>query len=37
MSVMKNVMINDKKEIIKKEEFNIIINVFLSGKEFNIK
>ena len=37
MAVMKNVMINDKKEIIKKEEFNIIINVFLSGKEFNIK
>ncbi|MEE0935317.1 MAG: integrase [Methanobrevibacter sp.] len=37
MSVMKNIMICDKnKEMVKKQEFNIIINVFLSGKEFNI-
>lgn len=37
MSVMKNVMIYDKeKNLIKNEEFNIIINVFLSGKEYNI-
>ena len=37
MSVMKNVMIFPKNDdVVKKEEFNIIINVFLSGKEFNI-
>lgn len=37
MSVMKNVMIFDKKERdIKKQKFNIIINIFLSGKELNI-
>ena len=37
MSVMKNVMIHDKnEETVKRQEFNIIINVFLSGKEFNI-
>ena len=38
-SVMKNVLIYDKKEIHKetpKQEFNIIINVFLSGKEYNV-
>ena len=36
-SVMKNVMIyNMNKPQVKKEEFNIIINVFLSGKEFNL-
>lgn len=37
MSVMRNVMIYDRNdEGIKKQEFNIIINVFLAGKEFNI-
>lgn len=34
---MRNVMIlEDKNEVTKKQEFNIIINVFLSGKEYNI-
>ena len=34
---MKNVMIYENKGLeIKKQEFNIIINVFLSGKEYNI-
>lgn len=37
MSVMKNVLIFDNGEdMVKKQEFNIIINVFLSGKEYNI-
>ena len=37
MSVMENVCIHEKRrEESKKQEFNIIINVFLSGKEFNI-
>lgn len=37
MSEMKNVVILDKNDGgIRKQEFNIIINVFLSGKEFNI-
>jgi integrase len=37
MSVMENVIIHDKRmDETKKQEFNIIINVFLSGKEFNI-
>ena len=37
MSVMDNVCIQEKRTgEIKKQEFNIIINVFLSGKEFNI-
>ena len=36
-SAMKNVMIYENKgPEIKKQEFNIIINVFLSGKEYNI-
>ena len=36
-SAMKNVMIHENKgPEIKKQEFNIIINVFLSGKEYNI-
>ena len=35
-SAMKNVMIYEITEKIKKQEFNIIINVFLSGKEYNI-
>ena len=36
-SAMKNVMIYEKRGPgIKKQEFNIIINVFLSGKEYNI-
>ena len=35
-SAMKNVMIYETTEKIKKQEFNIIINVFLSGKEYNI-
>ena len=36
-SAMKNVMIDDNKEDhVEKHEFNIIINVFLSGKEYNI-
>ena len=35
---MKNVMIYESKHIkeVEKQEFNIIINVFLSGKEYNI-
>ena len=35
---MKNILIFDKKEEkkIKQQEFNITINVFLSGKEYNI-
>jgi hypothetical protein len=37
MSVMENLCIHEKRmEESKKQEFNIIINVFLSGKEFNI-
>ena len=37
MSVMKNVLIFENGEdMVKKQEFNIIINVFLSGKEYNI-
>ena len=35
-SSMKNVMIYERSPEIKKQEFNIIINVFLSGKEYNI-
>lgn len=37
-SSMKNILIFDKKEEkkIKQQEFNITINVFLSGKEYNI-
>ena len=35
-SVMGNVTIFDEKKEVKKQEFNIIINVFLSGKEYNI-
>ena len=37
MSVMDNVVIHDKRrDENKKQEFNITINVFLSGKEFNV-
>ena len=37
-SAMKNVMVYESKQIkeVEKQEFNIIINVFLSGKEYNI-
>ena len=35
-SVMHNVMIEEKDKEVVKQEFNIIINVFLSGKEYNI-
>lgn len=35
-SVMDNVVILNKEQEIINQEFNIIINVFLSGKEFNI-
>ena len=35
-SVMNNVIIQDNTQEIVNQEFNIIINVFLSGKEFNI-
>lgn len=37
-SAMKNVMIYENKNIkeVEKQEFNIIINVFLAGKEYNI-
>ena len=35
-SVMNNVVIQNKEQEIVNQEFNIIINVFLSGKEFNI-
>ena len=35
-SVMHNVMIEEKDKKVVKQEFNIIINVFLSGKEYNI-
>ena len=36
-SAMKNVMIyENKKQEIKKQEFTIVVNVFLSGKELNI-
>ena len=33
---MHNVMIEEKDKEVVKQEFNIIINVFLSGKEYNI-
>lgn len=36
MSRMKNVMIIKNEVEVKNQEFNIIINVFLSGKEYNI-
>ena len=36
LSAMKNVMIQMNEEKIKNEEFTIVINVFLSGKEYNI-
>ena len=36
MSRMKNVMINKNDDEVKNQEFNITINVFLSGKEYNI-
>ena len=36
ISAMKNVMIQMNEEKIKNEEFTIVINVFLSGKEYNI-
>ena len=37
-SAMKNVMINyhDEDEMVKNQEFTIVINVFLAGKEYNI-
>ena len=35
-SVMGNVMIYEKDENVVKQEFNIIINVFLAGQEYNI-
>lgn len=36
-SAMHNVMINENKPSnVEKQEFNIIINIFLSGKEYNI-
>lgn len=35
-SVMGNVMVDDNKNEVVNQEFNIIINVFLSGKEYNI-
>ena len=35
-SVMNNVVIFEKEKEVKKQEFNIIINVFLSGKEYNV-
>lgn len=36
-SAMHNVMINENKsDNVEKQEFNIIINIFLSGKEYNI-
>ena len=37
-SAMKNVMVYESKHVkeVEKQEFNIIINVFLSGKEYNI-
>lgn len=34
---MKNVMIYaDEKEEVNNQEFTIVINIFLSGKEYNI-
>ena len=37
-SAMHNVMIGETKHgHVEKQEFNIIINVFLSGKEYNIQ
>ena len=36
MSVMHNVVVGENKNRVEKQEFNIIINVFLSGKEYNI-
>ena len=35
-SVMKNIIIDENKHDLVNQEFNIIINVFLSGKEYNI-
>lgn len=36
ISAMKNVMIQMNEDKIKNEEFTIVINIFLSGKEYNI-
>lgn len=36
ISAMDNVVIFERENQVKKQEFNIIINVFLSGKEYNI-
>ena len=36
-TAMKNVIIYSEEPKIKKEEYNIIINIFLSGKEYNIR
>ena len=33
---LKNVMIQMNEDKIKNEEFTIVINIFLSGKEYNI-
>lgn len=35
-SVMKNIIIGENKREVVNQEFNIIINVFLSGKEYNV-
>ena len=35
-SVMDNLLINENDEKEIRQEFNIVINVFLSGKEYNI-
>ena len=35
-SAMKNVMIYENNTKITKQEFTIVINIFLSGKEYNI-
>ena len=36
ISRMQNVMINETRNEVKNQEFTIVINVFLSGKEFNL-
>ena len=36
MAAMDNIMINENREDVVNQEFTIIVNVFLSGKEYNI-
>ncbi len=36
MSRMKNLLINNNEKEVKNQEFTIVINVFLAGKEYNL-